>query len=252
MKICKTCNLELPNENFKKGYECKECESKRKKKWYEINKERLSNEAKIKYNQNKESILVKSKTYRLENKDKLKKRNKEYYEKNKVKITKRNSDYVKNNFEKTKEYKKKWAGKNSEKLKEKRKKWRYENKDLIKLKHEERIKSDPVYAITCKLRKAILKTFRERAFTKNSKTIEILGCSFEEFKLYLESKFEDWMTWDNRGLYNSSFNYGWDVDHIIPLSTAETIEDIIKLNHFTNLQPLCSKVNRDIKRNKVG
>jgi hypothetical protein len=60
------------------------------------------------------------------------------------------------------------------------------------------------------------------------------------------------MTWENRGLYNGELNYGWDIDHIIPLDTAETIQDIIRLNHYTNLQPLCSKVNRDIKKNIIA
>ena len=59
------------------------------------------------------------------------------------------------------------------------------------------------------------------------------------------------MTWENKGLYNGELNHGWDIDHIIPLSTALTEEDLVKLNHYTNLQPLCSKVNRDIKRDKI-
>ena len=41
---------------------------------------------------------------------------------------------------------------------------------------------------------------------------------------------------------------GWDIDHIEPLANATCEEDIIRLNHYTNLRPLCSKVNRDIKR----
>ena len=41
------------------------------------------------------------------------------------------------------------------------------------------------------------------------------------------------------------------LDHVVPLSTAKKEEDIIKLNHYTNLQPLCSKINRDIKKDKV-
>ena len=59
------------------------------------------------------------------------------------------------------------------------------------------------------------------------------------------------MTWENKSKYNGEFNYGWDIDHIIPLSTAKTEEDIIKLNHYTNLQPLCSKINRHIKSDKI-
>ena len=59
------------------------------------------------------------------------------------------------------------------------------------------------------------------------------------------------MTCENKGLYNGEIKYGWDIDHIIPLSSAETEEDVIKLNHYTNLQPLCSKLNRDIKKNQI-
>ena len=65
-------------------------------------------------------------------------------------------------------------------------------------------------------------------------------------------KFESWMSWENRGLYNGELNYGWDIDHIVPLSSAKKEDDIIKLNHYSNLQPLCSKVNRDIKRDILG
>ena len=57
------------------------------------------------------------------------------------------------------------------------------------------------------------------------------------------------MNWNNYGIYNGEFNYGWDLNHIIPISSAKSEEEIIKLNHYTNLQPLCSKTNRDIKRN---
>jgi hypothetical protein len=95
----------------------------------------------------------------------------------------------------------------------------------------------------------IRKSFNYNGYKKNSRTYEIIGISFEELKIYLESKFEDWMTWENRGLYNGEFNYGWDIDHIIPLSSAKSEEDIIRLNHYTNLQPLCSYINRNIKKN---
>ena len=51
------------------------------------------------------------------------------------------------------------------------------------------------------------------------------------------------MTWDKMGVEIH-------IDHIIPLSSAKTEEELYKLCHYTNLQPLCSKVNRDIKKNK--
>ncbi len=78
-----------------------------------------------------------------------------------------------------------------------------------------------------------------------------MGCSFTELRNYIESKFENWMTWDNYGLYNGNLYYGWDLDHIIPISTAKNEEEVYELNHYKNLQPLCSKVNRDIKRDNI-
>jgi hypothetical protein len=87
-----------------------------------------------------------------------------------------------------------------------------------------------------------------RRVKKSYKTEEILGCSFEHFILYIESKFEDWMNWDNHGLYNGDLDYGWDLDHIIPLSSAKTIEELYRLNNFNNFQPLCSYTNRYIKK----
>ena len=93
---------------------------------------------------------------------------------------------------------------------------------------------------------------KTKGYIKKSKTNEILGCSFEEFQFHLENKFENWMNWDNRGLYNGDFNYGWDIDHIIPLSSAKTEDEIIKLNHYSNLQPLCSYTNRYIKKDNIN
>lgn len=46
-------------------------------------------------------------------------------------------------------------------------------------------------------------------------------------------------------------NKGCNYDHIIPMSCAKTEEDVIRLNHYTNLQPLCSHINRNIKKAKV-
>ena len=114
------------------------------------------------------------------------------------------------------------------------------------------MKTDPIFKLKRNIKVYIKAQFKNVNGRKNNrKTEEILGCKFIFFINYLESKFENWMTWENKGLYNGNFNYGWDIDHIIPLSSAKTEDDVVKLNHYTNLQPLCSKVNRDIKRDKL-
>lgn len=135
-----------------------------------------------------------------------------------------------------------------------KKNWYEANKtDIIKQQTEykkTRRTTDFVFSLTQTIRTLISMSFKYNNVRKSCKTVDILGCSFAEFKLHIESKFEPWMNWDNKGLYNGTINYGWDIDHIIPLSTAITEEDIIRLNHWSNLQPLCSYTNRHIKRNK--
>ena len=42
---------------------------------------------------------------------------------------------------------------------------------------------------------------------KDDKMINILGCTYKFFITYLESKFENWMNFDNYGLYNGELNY---------------------------------------------
>ena len=95
------------------------------------------------------------------------------------------------------------------------------------------------------------KEIRKKGFTKKTKTVDILDCSIVEFRIYLESKFDSWMTWDNHGKYNGELNYGWDMDHIIPMASAKNEEEVIRLNHYTNFQPLDSYENRVIKRDKL-
>jgi hypothetical protein len=101
------------------------------------------------------------------------------------------------------------------------------------------------------MRERIRRVIRENGYTKKSTTYEILGITFEEFKTQIESQWEDWMNWNNYGKYNGKENYGWDLDHIIPISSGKCEEDIIRLNHHSNLQPLCSYVNRCVKRDKI-
>jgi hypothetical protein len=177
-----------------------------------------------------------TKQWREKNKDKLKNYNKEWGENNKEKI----KLYYEANKDKKREYAKKYGKLYYQKNKHKKSKYVREKR-----------KNDSLFRLRSVMGSMISKSLKRNGFTKKVKSFEFLCCSFEEFKLHLESQFESWMSWDNYGLYNGELNYGWDVDHIIPLSSVKTEEEILKLNHYTNLRPLCSKINRYIKRDKL-
>ena len=72
---------------------------------------------------------------------------------------------------------------------------------------------------------------------RTNKTFNIVGCSPDELKKHLESQFVDNMSWENYG------HKGWHIDHKIPLSSAKKYDDVIKLCHYSNLQPLWCKEN---------
>ena len=153
------------------------------------------------------------------------------------------------------EYLKEYKNKNKERISQKKKEYYEANKDkLLKVINEwsknERA-TNPLYKLKCNVRTLIGNSIRKGGFKKLSLTEQILGCTFEQFKEHLESQFEPWMSWDNRGLYNGTPDYGWDIDHIVPVSSANNEIELLQLNHYTNLKPLCSYINRDVKMAKV-
>lgn len=173
---------------------------------------------------------------------------KEYRLLNKEKINSYNKQYYSNNNEKLKDYKKNYITNNPDflvKITENRKN---NNPTYFKDYVKKRRINDYIFKLKTNIGNLIRISLKHR---KNNKTIDILGLNTNEFKLYLESKFEPWMTWENYGNPKDGIlelNKTWDIDHIIPLSSAKTEEEIIKLNHYTNLQPLCSYTNRFIKK----
>lgn len=85
------------------------------------------------------------------------------------------------------------------------------------------------------IRYLIYISIKKQGYTKRSRTYKILGCTYEEFKIHLENQFTDGMTWENQG--------EWHLDHIYPVSLAKNEEELIKLNHYTNFQPLWAEDN---------
>jgi hypothetical protein len=185
----------------------------------------------------KECDSLLNKKYQQINKEKIKERRKAHYISNKERLNNISNLYYKENKEKSNLVSQEYF-KTHKNYKSEYRKTRKSNDNLYKLSES--------------VRKLIWASLKHTGYTKKSKSHEIIGCSFEEFKVYLESKFESWMNWENKGLYNGKLNYGWDIDHVIPLSSAKTEEELIKLNHYTNLQPLCSYTNRYIKKDIIN
>lgn len=185
-------------------------EKEYRKEYYKSNKGKRQAQMKSWYEGNKDKILNKTKEYDTVNINERKTYRKEYYEANKTKIISR-------------QYK----------------------------RAKERKQQDPVYKLRHYLSSSISKAFKKQQAIKPGSTVSIIGCSLDKFKQHIESQFEPWMNWNNHGSrLIQSTNTSWDLDHIIPLSSAQTPEDLIRLNHYTNFKPLCSYHNRFIKRNK--
>lgn len=143
--------------------------------------------------------------------------------------------------------KRKWRAKNKHHASEYDKKFYLENKESKRKSNLEarrrRRENNPLVRIKESYCSSLRRAFQSISEQKNAKSQEILGCTNEEFRGHLQSKFYNHpttgesMSFDNYGLY------GWHLDHIIPISTAKSEEDVKRLSHYSNLQPLWAEDN---------
>lgn len=162
---------------------------------------------------------------------------KAYFEKNKEIIAKWQKEYRKKNKDKVSGWQKKYARKNKDKLYAK-------NKEYLKQYVKQRAESDSIFKLSIHLRKFVGDSFHRKGFVKSDRCVEITGLSPGDLSAYLIKTFKA--------------NYGrqWDgiepvhIDHIIPISTAQTEEDVYRLCHYTNLQLLLPEDNL-LKSNKL-
>jgi hypothetical protein len=220
-KECNKCNDVLDLNLFPKsnrlldGYlnSCKKCMAEYKKNHYQKDKQNYIDRSKIWKSENKNKVVESGKKYRLKNKEK---------------------EYLRG---------KNWQQSNKEKVVLKSRKWQINNKELFRKSRKKyidnRLKNDPVFFVSQKIRKTISDSIRRSKFTKNSKSGKILGCDWLFFKNHIERQFKDGMNWNNIHL-----------DHIIPISSAKTEFEILKLNHYTNFQPLFP-IDNIRKSNKI-
>ena len=184
------------------------------------------------YQQNRAKRLAKAKAYREAHRLELRAKAKLYKEQNPTKLAD-------------------WREANAEHVREYKKKYKQEHKPQRNAVKRNREATDALYKLTNSIRRTISTALSKRGYTKKSRTYEILGCSFDEFKAHIEQQFQPWMNWTNYGNWNSvptGTGVSWDIDHMIPLDTAISEADVIQLNHYTNLQPLDSYINRNVKR----
>jgi hypothetical protein len=232
---CKICHKLSRKKSYKKN---KVTEKERNKIWYENNKEEILKYRK-KYNKNYSYNNLINKYYNLYLQEKI--QIDQYF--NYVEITNENVIYYVKKYNKYKsilnqrEYTKNWLKINSNYSKT----YYIDNKEKLAKNAiyyvKKRLNYDPIFKFKCNVRSLISGSFKrgKNQFKKNAKTENILGCTIEEFRSYIESKFTEGMTIENHG--------EWHLDHIIPLASAKTEEEIIKLNHYTNFQPLWASDN---------
>ena len=190
-----------------------------------------------------------------------------YYQKNKNSIKQKNKEWALSNREKVREYKRQWKKRNrgivnasdrarrkldTAKFKEKfrkyylqkksqllqrRKDWGLKNRDHLKNYYKQRAKNSTQYRIAKNLRSRIRSALVGNF--KTEKTENLIGCSFDFLKVWLESKWKPGMSWQNYG------HDGWHIDHVRPISSFDLSlpKQQSMACHFLNLQPLWAHEN---------
>ena len=252
-KICSKCGKEKSVDEFyyrkdsqKYQNQCKVCLREKSNRY---RKENIVKELQKQYYiEHQEQILEYHKKYRKENVDKIKETRKRHYEENKEKIKGYKAEYYKNNKDRLSKKFHEYYLENSEQLKEYQKEYRVNNHKKYysrKLRYKyNKIATNEVFKLKEQLRNMLRWSFRRKGYLKSKRTKEIIGCDVDFFINYLKETFKN------------NYGYEWDgkesvhIDHIIPLATANTEEEVLKLCHYTNLQLLKASDNLE-KNDKI-
>lgn len=228
-KRCGKCQIYKPISTYnyskqswdKLRHTCKEClENERKE-----NKDRITEYNKKYWKDTQEDQKKKNKEWRKNNKEHIKEKMTEWLEKNKDYKKQMDKEYRKNHVEKYRENMRIWRKKN------------YQDLKTNPERKEEYLK----YKLKSNTGRRIREILKQK---KSQKVIDYVGCSIDELKLYLSSKFSEGMTWDN---YGSE----WHIDHIIPCTAFDFLDDLeaSACFYYKNLQPLWGSEN--IKKNNT-
>jgi len=145
--------------------------------------------------------------------------------------------YYQNNKEKSKKNSKNWQINNPNKFKSINEKYRRSEKGIStqkkykKKEYTQKYGKDIKWTLSRNIRTRFNQALKNNF--KSGKTLELLGCSLTELKLWLEQQFLPEMSWDNHGVI-------WEIDHIKPCASFDLTdtEQQKECFHYTNLQPL--------------
>ena len=192
----------------------------RKQKQREYDQRRAAKRA-ADYQENRETRLASQRIYRMNNPDKVKATAKKCYEKGKDK-------------------KRQYAIENQETISARMqvygKEYRRTNADKIAENARRRKEESPLVHLTLNIRSLVYGSFRRKGWKKSTRTQEILNCDFNTLQNHLILS-----AIKNYGCYIEGEQY--HIDHIVPVATARSEEDVIRLNHYTNLQLLTPEDN---------
>ena len=149
------------------------------------------------------------------------------------------------NKDKRKNWKKQWLLNNPEKKESyqiQTKKWLSNNPNYMNNWMKEKRKNDNIFKLKHHLQTQIHTYLKKYTKSKSKKSLEIVGLDdWNMLKEHIEKQFTEGMNWENWGIGKD--NTTWHIDHIIPISSAKTEEEIYKLNHYTNLRPMWGSDN---------
>jgi hypothetical protein len=245
LKLCKECNKQFNSTPKNRNYCSEECFKEHRKKYLHKRQQSPAIRAAIKKYRKSEKgkEIIKIHHEKWKKKEVTKERLNQWFLKNPnqkeeinnliskgIKITNYLLRLKQRKGDKNKTYNQKYFST------DKGKKKRVENMTSF-------YKANPHARFILAVRKRISGFMQIKKMTKRNKTFHMLGCTPQELILHIEKQFKPGMNWNNWSVH------GWHLDHIVPLDSGKNQEEVEKLCHYTNLQPLWAKENRK-KSNK--
>lgn len=255
INTCKKCKCLLTQDYYRKNKEARKAYAKeyveknsatikaRRKGYYDAHADQARAYSRQYNKEHQEEIRVKRSIYRKEHADEFRERDKKYAEEHKEQIAERYKKWAKENAERLAEYNKQYRKENAEQLKAKRQEYDKKNRKRITEYYLNKRASDPLFKLSTQARSLIRISLKKRGYSKDTSTYQILGCDYETLWEHLKQ------TW--RDNYGTEWNgEPYHIDHVIPLATAKTKQEVIDLCYYKNLQLL--KPEHNLQKNKYA